>query len=162
MPRAFATSEELEKESGKVQAAHISLSIHRKNGGVPGHSVCLQSSVQPYITALHVIRTNHTPPPTPSADALPPDAPNSTHYAWPAPPAILPASETSAYDGAFFWPSEPGFSTNPNTLTLRAWHGPRWGSMINGVDDTIDFVAVVEFEGGIFLKSKTHRLYVTT
>lgn len=110
---------------------------------------------------MHVLRAN---PPSSSlspSDAPEPDAPNSAHFAWPAPPQLLASTELTDSDasaGGFFLAGSVDGGTG---LTLSAWDGPRWGVMRNGLDDTIEYHAVVEFQGGIFLKSAKERMMVT-
>ncbi|TFY71285.1 hypothetical protein EVG20_g1724 [Dentipellis fragilis] len=114
----------------------------------------------PYIVALHVIRVNQDPPATPTTADFPPDSPISSHFAWAAPPTLFSMTDdvaTAAKEGGFFV-SAP--AEREDALELSAWHGPRWGSLRNGLDDMIDYVAVVEFEGGVFLKSQRQRLQI--
>lgn len=68
-------------------------------------------------------------------------------------------TEESADAGGFFFPRE---MDKGSALSLSAWNGPRWGGLRNGIDDTITFNAVVEFEGGIFLRSRDERLRVVS
>ncbi|KAI0272388.1 hypothetical protein BC834DRAFT_345145 [Gloeopeniophorella convolvens] len=156
-PRPINSPTDAILDAGHPLPAHITLTISRR-GSAGGD---LESAVQPYLTALHVIRTSQ-PPLTPSAELAPPDAPTSSHFAWAAPPAIAPLSaevREAAYSGGFFL---PGLADGGNSIVLSAWNGPSWGDLRNGVDDMVEYNAVVEFEGGVFLRSSSRRIMIVS
>ncbi|KAA1468990.1 hypothetical protein DENSPDRAFT_857649 [Dentipellis sp. KUC8613] len=139
--------------------ANVAVTIHRRSSGATQPDG-LESSVLPYIVALHVIRVNQDPPATPTTEDFPPDSPISSHFAWAAPPTLFSKTDDvamAAKEGGFFVSAS---AEKGDALELSAWHGPRWGSLRNGLDDMIDYVAVVEFEEGVFLKSKRQRLQI--
>lgn len=158
-PRPMTVAEEVEESTHQTaRPAHVTLTIRRKENQTGEN---LTDSALPYIVALHILRTNEstglTLPPTETPE---PDAPNSAHFAWPAPPEILAATELTDQDasaGGFFLARSVDGGAG---LTLSAWDGPRWGCLRNGIDDTIGYNAVVEFQSGIFLKSGKERMMV--
>ncbi|KAI0056067.1 hypothetical protein BV25DRAFT_1910010 [Artomyces pyxidatus] len=155
-----ATGEE-ERNLREPRAANIAVTLQRTNKSTNSDNN-LESSVLPHLTAIHVIRANQPLPNTPGVDDLPPDAPMSAHFAWSAPPSLLSSLndvevQDAAYEGAFFIPQT---MDGGNSLSLNAWNGPAWGSLRNGIDDMIDYNTVVEFEGGVFLKSGRERMQV--
>ena len=66
-------------------------------------------------------------------------------------------AETPAYEGAYFLTQTVD---NGSALALSAWNGPLWGALRNGLDDMLDYIAVLEFEGGIFLTSERQRVEI--
>lgn len=117
----------------------------------------VDSSVLPYIVAIHVVREG-VPIHAQTELNTSPDDPTSVHYAWPAPPTLSLSeniAESPAHEGAYFLAHTVD---NGSALALSAYNGPLWGALRNGLDDMLDFIAVLEFEGGIFLTSDRHRV----
>lgn len=155
----MTVAEEVEAATHQdARPAHITLTIRRKETQAGAES--LTDLALPYVVAVHVLRTNGPSMALSPSEAPEPGAPTSVHFAWPAPPQVLAATELSDQDasaGGFFL---AGSVDGGSGLTLSAWDGPRWGSLRNGIDDTIGYNAVVEFQGGIFLKSGKERMMV--
>ncbi|KAI0313203.1 hypothetical protein OF83DRAFT_1175908 [Amylostereum chailletii] len=157
-PRVTSLAEEAFRATlSNICPTHIAVTLNRKEDFTNSSSL---ATVIPHLVALHVIRDGHFSPVTVHGTA--PDAPNSALFTWPAPPsdplALTPTQvEISAQQGAFFLatPLDGG-----RALGLCAWNGPTWSSLRNGIDDMIDYHAVVEFEGGVFLTSSKQRLQV--
>ncbi|EIM80438.1 uncharacterized protein STEHIDRAFT_125977 [Stereum hirsutum FP-91666 SS1] len=158
-PRLMTVAEEAEVSRHQdARPVHVTLTIRRKENQTSEES--LTDSALPYVVALHILRTNGPSLALPPTETPEPDAPNSAHFAWPAPPEVLDATKLTDQDataGGFFL---AGSVDGGSGLTLSAWDGPRWGSLRNGIDDTINYNAVVEFQGGIFLKSGKERMMV--
>jgi hypothetical protein len=165
-PRVASAAEEIERALSPqaLRPTNITLTIRRKDdndldaSGASARATDadngLDSSVAPYIVALHVLRDGH---PASLGGVAPPDDPTSVHFAWPAPPAPGPAATSAAHEGAYFVADALDGGSG---LGLSAWNGPAWSSMRNGIDDMVDYVAVVEFQGGMFLASEKRRVEV--
>lgn len=74
------------------------------------------------------------------------------YYTWDAPQlkgdsiAALANDEGAAIREQFFLTRPVGWRGFPNEIELQAWNGPKWGG-------GMDFIALVEFEGGKVLRS---------
>ncbi|KAI0046543.1 hypothetical protein FA95DRAFT_1583028 [Auriscalpium vulgare] len=149
---------DMELDPREPRAAHISVTLRRATGGgTDAHTGALVTTVAPHVVALHVIRLYLSPLDASSADGPPPAAPTSVHFAWPAPPPAMHDVRDAAFEGGFFVAE---VLDDGGALVLNAWNGPAWGDLRNGIDDMIDYNAVVEFEGGVFLKGEPQRMQV--
>jgi hypothetical protein len=99
---------------------------------------------------LHVLRTN------PSGQLLPG---TDNYYTWaPAPSSLAPEeaeSATAVRGGEQFIVRPPGFFQGDDALSVNAWNGPNWGH-------EVQFVAVLEFEGGARLRSEVVNMEIAT
>ncbi|VDB84887.1 unnamed protein product [Peniophora sp. CBMAI 1063] len=160
-PRVSSLAEEAERSSSPqtMRPLNLSVTVKRTSGTSATLNDGLESSVVPYLVAIHVLREG-IPISAQAELNTSPDDPTSIHYAWPAPPAIGTAesvAEGPAHEGAYFLAMT---MDNGNSLSLSAWNGPLWGALRNGLDDMLDYIAVLEFQGGIFLTSERHRVEV--
>ncbi|KAI0029183.1 hypothetical protein K488DRAFT_56983 [Vararia minispora EC-137] len=157
-PRVSTLAEEAERSSSPkiLSPTNVSLTLRRKGGASANASAPdgLDSSAQPYIVALHVLRDDI--PATAPVTSM--DDPTVMHFVWPAPPTTFgAAAQEPAREGAYFLADAVDGGTG---LSLSAWNGPTWSTLRNGIDDTLEYIAVVEFQSGIFLASDKHRVEV--
>ena len=160
-PRVSSLAEEAERSSSPqtMRPLNLAMTVKRTPSASSTSTGGLDSSVMPYLVAIHVLREG-IPISVQAELNTSPDDPTSIHYAWPAPPAIGTTeniAETPAYEGAYFLAQA---MDGGSALSLSAWNGPLWGALRNGLDDMLDFTAVLEFEGGIFLTSGRQRVEV--
>ncbi|KZV74483.1 hypothetical protein PENSPDRAFT_674182 [Peniophora sp. CONT] len=157
-PRVSTLAEEALRSTSPQNTRPLSLTmtVKRNSGTSTASTDGLDSSVLPYLVAIHVLREG-IPFSAQAELNTSPDDPTSIHYAWPAPPlgATENIAETPAHEGAYFLAQTVD---KGSALSLSAWNGPLWGVLRNGLDDMLDFIAVLEFEGGIFLTSERQRV----
>ena len=143
-----------------VRAATLYVTLRCKSTSRPEW----ETTILPHIARLHAIRMS--PPQGPVADADRDNPRVSVHYIWPAPPESFFALEERKMAQQA---EEMGcFSikrcSDPTLLTLRGSQGPCWAGPscvkmgTRWLNLPVEYVAVVEFDSGGFLRTGVHKL----
>lgn len=132
--------------SGSAPRRGQNITVHIKR--TPGASEASLASTAPSVLKLHVAQVG-------TVDELVSitDASNaSRYYTWEAPQlkgaaiAALADNEADAIKEQFVLTRPVGWRGVPDEIELQAWNGPTW-------DSGMDFIALVELDGGNVLRS---------